>query len=433
MGVLPMLQFTTSFTYHMFSRRREALGARPYCLHAIFAHGKEMDRKRAILREERLWHDPPAYYAAPHTNYLVVEPTVPAKVLATGGFDMISTQLRQTQQAMRLAALLNRTLVLPRLRCGERPMAYPCYAWYHRAMAYFGLNYDKVPMPEFCPIYYWLDLARLAQLPLDTRESSFLENVRTPQAVRRSIGKLRLCNKTPCDAAGGRGGAGAAAGSGGDVHVSLPRRLGAANAALREVHVPGSASVAEVIEAARSVGAVRVLRVQHIHALALADYHPLSHPPPTAPNARKGVAALQQRPRLPTRQELEAVTHGYWCTACPITRRGAVIHELNRSTVRELETFCKTEVRGRLGIGHPPPPQQSCCPRPVGNKVGACHTCRPNERRAVNESTMSWAMRAWAPIYARLELPSGRSGPSSGGYPLCTHPLCTGTDRKRHP
>jgi hypothetical protein len=51
MGVLPMLQFTTSFTYHMFSRRREALGARPYCLHAIFAHGKEMDRKRAILRE----------------------------------------------------------------------------------------------------------------------------------------------------------------------------------------------------------------------------------------------------------------------------------------------------------------------------------------------------------------------------------------------
>ena len=56
---------------------------------------------------------------------------------------------------MRLAILLNRTLVLPRLRCGERTMAYPCYAWYHRAMAYFGLNFAKVPMPEVCPLYYW--------------------------------------------------------------------------------------------------------------------------------------------------------------------------------------------------------------------------------------------------------------------------------------
>ena len=40
MGVLPMLQFTTSFTYYMQRKRRESLRARPYCLHAIFAHGK---------------------------------------------------------------------------------------------------------------------------------------------------------------------------------------------------------------------------------------------------------------------------------------------------------------------------------------------------------------------------------------------------------
>ena len=53
-------------------------------------------------------------------------------------------QTRQVEVAARLAMLLNRTLVLPRLRCGEKPMAYPCYAWYHRAMAYFGLNHDKV-------------------------------------------------------------------------------------------------------------------------------------------------------------------------------------------------------------------------------------------------------------------------------------------------
>ena len=53
MGVLPMLQFTTAFTYNMFRNRREQLRANPpYCLHAIFAHGHEPERKVAIFREE---------------------------------------------------------------------------------------------------------------------------------------------------------------------------------------------------------------------------------------------------------------------------------------------------------------------------------------------------------------------------------------------
>jgi len=59
MGVLPMLQFTTSYTYFMQSRRREAARVRPYCLHAIFAHGGGAERKKAILRSEMLWIDPP--------------------------------------------------------------------------------------------------------------------------------------------------------------------------------------------------------------------------------------------------------------------------------------------------------------------------------------------------------------------------------------
>lgn len=50
MGVLPMLQFTTSFTYFMHRKRREMVGAAPpYCLHAIFAHGKETARKMVTL------------------------------------------------------------------------------------------------------------------------------------------------------------------------------------------------------------------------------------------------------------------------------------------------------------------------------------------------------------------------------------------------
>eukprot|EP00966_Prymnesium_polylepis_P296855 6858067-Prymnesium_polylepis.2 len=63
LGVLPMLQFATSFTYFMLRRRAAALGARAYCVHAIFAHGKDTERKRMILRDAMAWHDPPDYYS----------------------------------------------------------------------------------------------------------------------------------------------------------------------------------------------------------------------------------------------------------------------------------------------------------------------------------------------------------------------------------
>ena len=146
MGVLPMLQFTTSFTYYMHRKRRESLRARAYCLHAIFAHGKDAQRKMSIFREEGLWHDPPAYYEVPRgsSGFLVAESlALPSALRSMGGFGLIQLQLRQVHALFHLAQLLNRTLVLPRLRCGERPMAYPCYAWYHRAMAYYGLNVSQ--------------------------------------------------------------------------------------------------------------------------------------------------------------------------------------------------------------------------------------------------------------------------------------------------
>ena len=199
MGVLPMLQFTTSFTYYMQQKRRESLRARPYCLHVsfvhckdegaapssltltltqtlpevIFAHGKDKERKLSIFREEKLWVDPPSYYDPDggHGKLLVLDHLpLPEKIRVAGGFDMILTQHQQVHMAFRLAALTNRTLVLPRFRCGERPMAYPCYAWYHRAMAYFGINPDKVPMPEYCPMYYWIDVGRLGAAKVRTQE-----------------------------------------------------------------------------------------------------------------------------------------------------------------------------------------------------------------------------------------------------------------------
>ena len=132
---------------------------------------QELPRKQFIFREEHLWHDFPEYYDGGE-KFLQFEPSWPPRLKQEGGYDLITAQTRQVELAARLSLLLNRTLVLPRLRCGERPMAYPCYAWYHRAMAYFGLNFQKVPMPEYCPLYYWFDLARAEAGPASASPTS---------------------------------------------------------------------------------------------------------------------------------------------------------------------------------------------------------------------------------------------------------------------
>lgn len=241
-------------------------------------------------------------------------------------------------------------------------------------------------MPEHCPMYYWIDHARLKALPVPTREPSFLDNPRTPDAIKTSVTKLRLCApKAPCSPSSSAGESGVAG--------------------ERTVHVTHSPTPAELVAALRGAPSrAAVVRVQHVQWLGSVENDEASS----------------------FSSSLTAATRGFWCTACPVTRRGAVISEINTSEVREMETFCKTEARGRLGMG---PKMASCCPH--GQRL-PCHTCSPWERRSVNESDLRWPFDHWIPLLAKLDLP--RAGAGAGGmWPVCKHPLCTGADRKRFP
>jgi len=167
----------------------------------------------------------------------------------------------------------------------------------------------------------------------------------------------------------------------------------------------------------RTAASASVLRVQHLQHLDL----------PAPSDARwagffgdfsEGLLGKVPRSRRLDSSELSAITKGFWCTTCPITRRGAVIQQHNRSVVRQLEQFCKTEARGLLGQG---PPMRSCCGR-----SSACHKCEKFERRTVsNASQLPWPTSEWIALYAKLDLPA----PS----PICEHPFCTGADRKHFP
>ena len=319
-------------------------------------------------------------------------------------------------------------------------MAYPCYAWsaatplilsrraatrqpqaatpvepsladtrprlalrYHRAMSYGGFNFfQKVTMPDYCPPYYWLDASRLEAFAWPTREPSFLDNPRTPAALGDDSATLHLCTKVPCTPSA----AAKPAGRGGSA-----RQL----QGLREVRHPGRTTLAALLPAAARLSAARVLHVEHLHALVLPPSE-MPQPPRTKPP--RGAT-------LSWDESLHALSHTMWCSPCPITRRGAVIGEFNRSVRRDLEHFCRVEARARLSW--PGYEQRSCC----GQHHDGCRVCFPRERRTANESQLPWHVRSWLPKWARLRDPPAYA--AAGPAWRCAHPLCTGTDRVHFP
>ena len=461
MGVLPMLQFATAFTFYIKADLRLSLGARPYSLHAIYSHGHDHLRKKSLLREAIGWVDSPDYYGGEAHRYLVYNASPSERARRFGGFELILSQLKHFEMALRVASLANRTLILPRLQCGAAAMAYPCYAWYHRAMTSSGFRHDAVPMPEFCPTYYWLnhELARTLRIPL--RESTFLENPRTPQRVKASRATLHFCPEDSRATANAAGSGGRSGGSGGggsgsgsqpcDALAARPQgssSTGRAKHATRPavtlddaatewdgsaVVMPAHTSVARLSSVLSSLASVRVLHIADLAALSL--------------EGAARVGPLVSDRRLDRRHtaglggglhEVSPLSAGFWCNPCVITRRGGVIQEVNRSVVRELEKNCRVEARGNLGY---PGSRQTCCAKI--KTADGCPFCRPGQRPTRNASTLSVHMAQYLPVWANLQEPRelgrldalGRAASNSEPEAnwRCLHPLCTAADPDRFP
>lgn len=133
--------------------------------------------------------------------------------------------------------------------------------------------------------------------------------------------------------------------------------------------------------------------------------------------------------------EVSGLSSGFWCTECVITRRGGIIQELNRSSVRELERFCRVEARGNLGYAGS---RQSCCNTKVKYAEG-CPVCAPGERTPRNASTLTYHMAQYLPVWASAHEPT-LLGAAAAKWTAadelrwrCTHPLCTGAEPQRWP
>lgn len=316
---------------------------------------------------------------------------------------MINEQLRQFGLAMQLARVLNRTLVLPKLHCSDRIMACacgipslgdsllsivhvtlmprpsiadPCYAWYHRGYSMKGLNVFKIPMPELCPLYYWLDL-RMATASLGgmLREPTFLSNPRVSKEISQDVATLSL---TPGD---------------------LPHWNPAKESHLRQVQHRGHTSASSLLRALRKLRSNRVLVVSGLSNFVLDE---------VSPDSGEGKRPYQSSsPPMLLSDDMVEMVQGNWCADCSITRRGGAVRALNRSVLDQLRQFCRLEARGFLGM---PGGQRTCCDGSTSSShvkwpydCPLCDAPKHGVTSPVNRSELSISLNHWLPMWADLE------------------------------
>ncbi|GIL81772.1 hypothetical protein Vretifemale_10771 [Volvox reticuliferus] len=190
-GVLPVASFSGGHTFYV-QRLYEVQRVTPYAVHCTFQYGANPG-KRNRLREAMLFDDPPSYYM--DDSFVSVDlRRVPSATWADHStknnsamkryhFRGLDMQLEAVWQAMRVAAITNRSIIIPKLAC------YCDKYWTE-------LDQCRVPgatqtrIPFLCPMDHVLDPIFMddgaSDFKVRWREHSFLENSRCPDWVKRS-------------------------------------------------------------------------------------------------------------------------------------------------------------------------------------------------------------------------------------------------------
>lgn len=203
-GVLPVAQFCSGHTYFV-QRLPEVLKREAYVVHATFQYSGT-EGKRHRMREWMHWFDPPEYYDPPG-GLLVYRPNLD-EALVKGGpddkghFRLVNHQLVQVREALALAQISGRTLVMPQLWCGYDRWWAP-----HKG----NLPGSTLKLPYRCPmdhvfeVHIWESKPDEHHFgpPTPFRESSFLENPRTPRGVKEGRVLVDVAGTSKSPAGGG--------------------------------------------------------------------------------------------------------------------------------------------------------------------------------------------------------------------------------------
>ncbi|KAG2482950.1 hypothetical protein HYH03_018175 [Edaphochlamys debaryana] len=190
-GVLPVASFSGGHTFYV-QRLYEVQRVPLYAVHCTFQYGANRG-KRNRLREAQLFADPPEYWTG--DSYISVElHRVPSNTweehssrnnsqMKRYHFRGLDMQLEAFWPALRVAAVTNRSVIIPKLAC------YCDKYWTE-------LDKCRVPgalqtrIPYLCPMDHVMDPNFMddgaSTWNVRWREHSFLENPRCPESVKRS-------------------------------------------------------------------------------------------------------------------------------------------------------------------------------------------------------------------------------------------------------
>jgi len=193
-GVLPASQFLSLLGYSV--RKLHLLrDVEPFAVHATFLRTQLPVGKLLRLREEGLFLDPPAHYE--EGRFLAYTPAIPLALLQqppiargavpTAHMALVNAQVAQFRDALAVARVLRRALVLPRMHCS-------CELGFGPGHVTERCDADSaISLPYDCPADHWLEPKLWLALGWAHRERGFLENPRVPDEVQRSRAHARKC------------------------------------------------------------------------------------------------------------------------------------------------------------------------------------------------------------------------------------------------
>ncbi|KXZ54677.1 hypothetical protein GPECTOR_4g743 [Gonium pectorale] len=188
---LPASLFQNGYS-HCINQLHKLHGFQPFEVHFVWVWGGNTG-KISRMREQRYYIDPPPYYEEPLlVSYDVLPIQDPegfndwndTEAMVMTHLTALDSQLTDTWHGFALAALLNRTVILPKMKC------YCIQNWFENPQCRLpGEPHTRFPLSPACPADFIFNMDDLSRLTvhgrrLGWREFSFLDNERTPEEVK---------------------------------------------------------------------------------------------------------------------------------------------------------------------------------------------------------------------------------------------------------
>ncbi|GLC34363.1 hypothetical protein PLESTB_000737400 [Pleodorina starrii] len=188
---LPATLFQNGYS-HCINQIHKLHGLQPFEVHFVWVWGGNAGKINR-MREQMYYIDPPSYHSdGLFLSYDVTEIEEPAdfnnwtdtEAMVQTHLRALDSQLTDTWHGLALAALLQRTVVLPKMKC------FCIQNWFENPQCRLpGEPHTRFPLSPACPADYVFSMDALAALNVSGRhiafrEFSFLDNERTPPEVK---------------------------------------------------------------------------------------------------------------------------------------------------------------------------------------------------------------------------------------------------------